>query len=203
MARRSRQAASGEELRDDYMDEGLIGGQIRELRKVKNLTLQQVADRSGISVGYLSQIERNQSRLPIGVLKRISDVLGVHINWFFHASLVEPESERGIIVRAQNRRRLSFTGLGIIEELLSPDLKGPLELILSTIEPGADSGEYNHDGVEAGLVIEGRLDLWVGGTYFQLETGDSFTFRSTEIHRCANSGGVPAKVVWVITPPHY
>ncbi|MGR6432927.1 helix-turn-helix domain-containing protein [Rhizobium sp. PAMB 3182] len=187
---------------EDIVREAEIGGQIRELRKVKGFTLQQVADAAEISVGYLSQIERNQTKLPIGVLKKISGTLGVHMNWFFHADDV-PSMERDIVVRAHNRRRFVFTGIGIEEELLSPNLGGPLELLMSTIEPGSDSGDYSHDGVEAGLVISGRLDLWVSGVFFQLEEGDSFSFKSTETHRCANSGDKPTKVVWVITPPHY
>jgi transcriptional regulator with XRE-family HTH domain len=183
--------------------EAEIGGQIRELRRIKGLTLQRVAEEAGISIGYLSQIERNQSKLPIGILKRISDVLGVHMNWFFQANGDAQPEERGLVVRRHHRRRLTFTGLGIVEELLSPNLSGPLELLLSTIEPGADSGDYSHDGVEAGLVLAGTLDLWVDGRFFRLGEGDSFSFRSTQIHRCANPGKVPAKIVWVITPPHY
>ena len=188
---------------DSALDDTVIGSQIRELRKVKGRTLQQVADAAGISVGYLSQIERNQSQLPIGVLKKICDALDVHMNWFFQPSVDVPPEERDTIVRAANRRRLTFTGLGIQEELLSPNLGGPLELLMSTIEPGADSGDYSHDGAEAGLVISGKLDLWIGDNYFALNAGDSFSFKSTETHRCANSGTEPAKVVWVITPPHY
>lgn len=183
--------------------EAAVGGQIRELRKIKKLTLTQLAQAAGISVGYLSQIERNQSKLPIGILKKLSDVLGVHMNWFFNGNLQAAPDERDVIVRKAHRRRLTFTGLGIAEELLSPNLAGPLELLLSTIEPGADSGEYSHDGNEAGILIAGRLDLWVDGKRFQLEEGDSFSFSSTSQHRCANPGEVPAKVVWVITPPHY
>jgi transcriptional regulator with XRE-family HTH domain len=180
-----------------------IGGQIRELRKIKGFTLQHVASEAGISVGYLSQIERNQSKLPIGVLKKISDVLGVHMNWFFQVDTGSSPEERGIIVRKGNRRRLTFTGLGITEELLSPNLSGPLEVLLSTIEPGADSRDYNHDGVEAGFVLSGTLDLWIAGQFFRLEEGDSFSFKSTDVHRCANPAKTPTKVVWVITPPHY
>ncbi len=187
---------------EEAVPEAEIGSQIRELRKVKGLTLQQVADAAEISVGYLSQIERNQTKLPIGVLKKISGTLGVHMNWFFHADDI-PSQERDVVVRSHKRRRFTFTGIGIEEELLSPNLGGPLEMLMSTIEPGADSGDYSHDGVEAGLVVSGRLDLWVSGTFFQLEEGDSFSFKSTEIHRCANSGDKPTKVVWVITPPHY
>jgi transcriptional regulator with XRE-family HTH domain len=180
-----------------------IGGQIRDLRKIKGYTLQHVAEAAGISVGYLSQIERNHSKLPIGVLKRISDVLGVHMNWFFQVDASSSPEEREIVVRKGSRRRLTFTGLGICDELLSPNLSGPLEMLLSTIEPGADSGEYSHNGAEAGLVLSGTLDLWVSGQFFRLEEGDSFSFKSTEVHRCANPSKVPTKVVWIITPPHY
>lgn len=180
-----------------------IGSQIRELRKIKGYTLQYVADAAGVSVGYLSQIERERSKLPIGVLKRISDVLGVHMNWFFQVRNSGPPEERDVVVRKQYRRTLTFTGLGIIEELLSPNLSGPLEVLLSTIEPGADSGDYSHDGVEAGLVLSGTLDLWVAGRFFRLQEGDSFSFKSTDVHRCANPSDEPTRVVWIITPPHY
>jgi len=127
----------------------------------------------------------------------------VHMNWFFHSGNEGPDDERDVIVRAANRRNLTFTGLGITEELLSPNLSGPLELLISTIHPGADSEFYTHDGAEAGMVISGSLHLWVGERQFLLEPGDSFAFSSTEAHRCANHGTQPVKVLWVITPPHY
>src|SRR5215471_11848273 len=165
-----------------------IGEQIRELRRVKRLTLQQMADAIGVSISYMSQIERNRAKLPIGTLRSICDVLGVHITWFFPADGSSPTQERRFIVRAKHRRRMSFTGLGINEELLSPNLSGPLELLMSTIEPGADSEEYTHDGSEAGVVVAGTLELWINGQYFVLEEGDSFSFNSTQPHRCRNPG---------------
>ena len=180
-----------------------IGRQIRELRKMKGLTLTDMAQRLGVSIGYLSQIERDCSRLQIGTLKAISDVLGVHINWFFQAQPERPPEEVEYIVRAESRRRMTFTGLGIREELASPNLAGPLELLLSTIEPGADSGEYSHEGAEAGFVLSGRLTLWIDGRSFDLREGDSFSFPSTLIHRCLNPGSVVTRVLWVITPPSY
>jgi len=183
--------------------EAAIGEQLRELRLAKNLTLKEVSEQAGISVGYLSQLERNHSRLPIGVLKRISDALGVHMNWFFQQTEEGNPAERDTVVRAGHRRRMSFTGLGITEELLSPNLSGPLELLISTIEPGADSEDYSHDGAEAGLVLTGTLELWVSGRHFVLNEGDSFAFKSTEVHRCANLTQQATRVLWVITPPHY
>jgi transcriptional regulator with XRE-family HTH domain len=187
----------------DFDPNAEIGDEIRGLRKAQGLTLQQLASSAGISVGYLSEIERNLTRLPIGALKSICDVLGIHMNWFFRAGKLGPAGERDIVVRAANRPRLSFTGLGITEELLSPNLTGQLELLISTIAPGADSGNYSHDGSEAGLVLEGTLDLWIDGVHLVVETGDSFAFASTQRHRCANRGATPTRVLWVITPPHY
>ncbi len=188
---------------DAYDEETFIGGRVRELRKAQGRTLADVAAGVGISVSYLSQIERDVSRLPIAVLKRIADELGVHMNWFFRTGVQGPADERDVIVRASNRRNLTFTGLGISEELLSPNLAGPLELLISTIDPGADSELYSHDGAEAGLVMQGTMQLWVGDRHFELAVGDSFAFPSTEQHRCANHGNTPVKVLWVITPPHY
>lgn len=197
-------ATDGQDATAQGLDpEAAIGEQLRELRQIRNMTLKEVAELAGISVGYLSQLERNQSRLPIGVLKKISDALGVHMNWFFQQPQGGSAAERDVVVRAGQRRRMSFTGLGITEELLSPNLSGPLELLISTIEPGADSENYSHDGAEAGLVMSGTLDLWVSDRHFRLEEGDSFSFRSAEVHRCANPGQTPTKVLWVITPPHY
>lgn len=199
-----RRSAAAETIEADRApDELMIGEQIRELRRIKGLTLQQVAVGIGVSTGYLSQIERNLSKLPIGTLKRIADLLGVHMNWFFQPGVLGPPEERDVVVRASRRRKMSFTGTGITEELLSPNLNGPLEMLLSTIEPGSDSDFYHHDGVEAGYVLAGVLDLWIGERTFRLDAGDSFSFKSTLPHRCANPGAVTTRVVWVITPPHY
>ena len=187
----------------DYDASAAIGEEIRGLRKAQGLTLKHVASAAGISVGYLSEIERNLTRVPIGVLKSLCDVFGIHMNWFFRAGKLGPTDERDIVVRAGNRPRLSFPGLGITEELLSPNLTGQLELLISTITPGADSDNYSHDGSEAGLVLEGTLDLWIDGVHLTLESGDSFAFSSTQQHRCANVGKKPVRVLWVITPPHY
>ncbi|MEC5383983.1 XRE family transcriptional regulator [Aurantimonas sp. C2-6-R+9] len=188
---------------DQYDSDIAIGRQIRELRKIRGLTLQEVAREADISVSYLSQIERNRSKLPIGVLKRISDILGVQMSWFFQDTNPGSPEGRDFIVRRGHRRKLSFTNIGISEELLSPNLSGPLEVLLSTLEPGSDSGDYSHDGAEAGLVISGTLDLWIKGRHYRLEEGDSFSFRSTDVHRCANSGSLTTQVVWIITPPKY
>jgi hypothetical protein len=100
----------------------------------------------------------------------ISRALGVPMNWFFQNSGEAASGERDVVVRKSSRRSMQFTNLGIREDLLSPNLRGPLELLLSIIEPSASSGEepYSHSGHEAGLVIQGTLELWVGERCFRL-----------------------------------
>jgi quercetin dioxygenase-like cupin family protein len=126
------------------------------------------------------------------------------MNFFFSPALTAPGEEADVVVRASERRQLSFPGRGIREDLLSPNLAGPIEMLLSTIEPGADCGEaYSHDGDEAGFLLSGTLDLWVGERHFTLHAGDSFSFPSTMPHRYRNDGSIPAQIIWVITPPFY
>jgi transcriptional regulator with XRE-family HTH domain len=190
---------------DDLARAGDIGDQIRQLRKAKGLTLQDLAERIGMSIGYVSQLERNRSTLTVAALMRISEALGVPINWFFQGNGSAAPEERDVIVRAGNRRHMSYPGLGITDELMSPDLNGPLEMLFCRLDPGAGSGEeaYSHVGAEAGYLLSGALELWIGERCFHLEKGDSFSFKSSEKHRYRNPGTVPTEIVWVVTPPSY
>jgi len=181
-----------------------VGGKIRELRKAREVTLAKLASQTGLSVGYLSQVERNLSSPSIKALHDISRALGVSISWFFESAGPELAEERGIIVRAHRRRKLTFSS-GIIDELLSPSLSGDLELLYSHFTPGSSSGDqpYTHRGEEAGVVIAGELELWLDDRHFRLNAGDSFGFPSTTPHRYRNPGRQEAVVIWAITPPSY
>ncbi len=182
-----------------------VGGQIRDLRKAKGVTIAGLAGRIGRSVGYVSQIERDLSELTIPDLKRIAEALEVRISWFFHGSAAIPPEERDYIVRRGNRRRLDLSGIGVAEELLSPGLGGATELILTRFAPGTTSGEefVTRGAEESGLLLQGRLELEIGGRQFLLEEGDSFCFQPGEPHRARNPGEVETIVVWVIAPPVY
>jgi transcriptional regulator with XRE-family HTH domain len=181
----------------------LIGREIRGLRKARKMTLQQLGAACGLSVGYLSLLERDCSTPSINALHGISRALGVTISWFFDAGRAPPQ-ERDYVVRRANRRRLDYA-LGIGDELLSPSLTGSLELLSCRFAPGASSGPvpYSHDGEEAGVVVRGRLALCIGEEEFELQTGDSFGFPSHLPHSYRNPGPEEAEVIWAITPPSY
>ena len=183
----------------------LVGGQIRDLRKAKGLTIAELAESIDRSVGFVSQIERNLSELSIPDLKRIAEALEVQISWFFQSSVAVPAEERGRIVRKENRRRLSLSGIGVVEELLSPSLGGATELVLTRVPPRSTTGAefVTRKAEESGLVLQGQMELWVGARHFLLEEGDSFCIQPEESHRIHNPGDVESIVVWVITPPVY
>ena len=193
-----------EQLLEDGKVDDQLGVQVRELRLAKGETLQTLAEKTGLSLGYLSQSERGRSKLTVANLMRIARALDVNINWFFQNPGDADSEESGIIVRAKNRRKIRISAAGLTEELMSPSLGGPLELIMSVLEPGADSGEaYSHKADEAGVVVAGELELWVGELHFNLGLGDSFAFSGTIPHRWRNPGNGTTQVVWAITPPSY
>ncbi|KKK58952.1 hypothetical protein LCGC14_3039240, partial [marine sediment metagenome] len=167
----------------------IIGTRMRELRKAKGLTLKQLGTETNLSVGYLSQLERQDADPSVRALNVIGEALGVGINWFFPDPDEQFKPESSIVVRSNKRRSLKFDS-GVRDELLSPSLSGQLEMILTTFEPGSGSGEelYSHKGVQGGYVTLGQLELTVEDQVFQLEPGDSFQFESTRPHRYRNVG---------------
>lgn len=181
----------------------IVGARVRDLRKAKGMTLQQLAGRTGLSVGYLSQLERERAVPSIRALSTIARSLGVNISWFFPDPELAADPEASIVVRAARRPALKFES-GIRDELLCPTLSGKLEMLLCTFEPGASSGElYAHDGEEAGYVSEGQLELRVDDEVYLLNTGDSFHFDCNRPHGYRNPSDQRTVVIWSVTPPHY
>lgn len=179
-----------------------IGSEIRQLRKAKGLTLHDLAAAIGRSIGYVSQVERGLSVPSIDDLRRLAAVLDVPLGWFFVHENV-PEEERGLVVRRANRRSLGSAEGGLTEELLSPDLGGTFEVVLSSFEPGAGpSTPQQRATEELGYLVSGRLRLWIGERCFDLVAGDSFRLQGQPF-RWYNPGTEKAVVVWVIAPPIY
>lgn len=181
-----------------------VGEEIRNLRRARDTTLAALSEHTGLSQGYLSQIERGISRPSIKALHAISRALGVTISWFFRSAQDGEEHLRDYVVRADKRRSLRFAS-GITDELLSPNLSRQIELLRCTFQPGSQSGteSYTHRGEEAGYVIAGTLVLWLDGEEIALGEGDSFAFPSDLPHRYSNPADTVAVVIWAITPPSY
>lgn len=181
-----------------------VGQEIRSLRKAHDTTIAQLSAATGLSKGYLSQIERGISSPSVKALHSISRALGVTISWFFPPETEEDEGLRDTVVRAYARRSLSFES-GITDELLSPNLDRTIELLRCIFPAKSESGTepYNHRGEEAGIVVSGQLDLWLDEQHIRLNEGDSFAFSSDRAHRYANPTNSDTVVIWAISPPTY
>jgi len=192
--------ASGQ---DEATDQHAVGDSIRTLRKLKQKTLKQVAAETGLSIGYLSQVERNQSSPSIKALHAISRALDVNITWFFGTEGGDSR-QQDYIVRRDQRKELRFES-GITDFLLSQRSTSELELLWCRFEPGSSSGDepYSHTGEEAGVVVSGEFAIMIDDRWHILGPGDSFSFPSNLPHKYMNSGRRVTEVVWAITPPSY
>lgn len=180
----------------------LLARDIRALRRSRMLTLSELAGQIGRSVGWMSQVERGISQPSIADLRLLGEAFGVPISLFF-AHEAASETERGKIVRAGMRRRLGSSESGLTEELLSPDLGGPFEMVRSIFAPGAAMQHpQTRNTEEAGYVVSGLLDLQIDGVWYHLGEGDSFRFRGLP-YRWRNRSNAPAVVIWVVAPPVY
>ncbi len=181
---------------------GSLGADLRALRKTRGVTLSDLAQRLGRSVGWLSQVERDKSEASIGDLRAIAAALDVPISLLFGQS-PGPAREAGFVVRKSARRQIGTGEGGLIEELLSPDLTDDFEMVHSTFAPHSRAGEIiKRPTQEVGFLISGRLDLMIGKEVFTIHPGDSFRIRG-EAHEWINPYEEPAIAIWVIAPPVY
>jgi transcriptional regulator with XRE-family HTH domain len=183
------------------VDDVLIGRSLRDARRRQGMTLRTVADRAGVTESFLSQVERDIASPSIATLRRIAIALGTSIG-----SLLDSAGPHGQLVRHAERKIVSYPGLGARDAFLTDGLNARLQVIESTIEPGGGTGPeaYAHDSDEECLIVlEGRLDLWVGEETYRLEVGDAIRYPSRVAHRNQNPGPGPARVLFVLTPPSF
>jgi len=176
---------------------GAIGAHLRQLRARRKLSLAQVAKAIGISVGFLSALERSQMSGSVGTLRKLARFYKTNILDFFDA---DGTSARR--VRPAERKVLE-AGEGVRMELLAWG-NTVMEPHLFRIAPEAGSGDpYTHEGEEFIYVLRGDLEITLNGDEYRLQPGDSFYFESATPHRWKNPGRKETWVLWVNTPPTF
>lgn len=186
-----------------------IGQRIKKRRIELGLRGIDLAEKSGLSPGFISQIERNLVNPSVSTLKRIGNALNVPIGVFFEEPSSKEEtnefSEKKSPVVHENKRKMLSPNNGVIFYLLNPDMSGDIEFILDVFEPGATTGEelYSHPGEECGLILEGELEVQLEDKKYLLKKGDSITFKSTILHRKTNTGKSKSVSIWANTPPWF
>jgi transcriptional regulator with XRE-family HTH domain len=178
-----------------------LGIKIKSLRRQKEMTLSQLSILCKCSPSLLSQIERGTVNPSFSTLKAIGDALGTTV-----AHLVAEISPTGhspsSLMRPKERKSLTTEG-GVRFQLLTRNLSVPFEFILNQWPPGTSTGKksYAHEGEEAGLLLEGELEVEVEGKVSLMKAGDTITLRSSAIHRISNPGKKRALAVWVNSVP--
>ena len=177
-----------------------VGKTLRELRRSRRITIQQLAKGLNRSTGYVSQLERGISQPTLKDLYAACTIFGVPMSWFVDLNQTSGEDlrEKGFIVRSGQRRFMLHEGART--ELLSPELDPKLEFMISTFEPGLETEAKNvpTTGAEYGLLLKGQLELWIDEEKFVLSEGDSYRFSRSSTYRSRNpSATVPAVIVWV------
>lgn len=172
-----------------------LGSRLRERRKELRLTLKEVADKAGLSVGFISQIERDITTPSLSSLVSVARVLGYHVSDF----LAQPKVTAPMTRHAE-RPHYAIGGSSLTYERLSTTFPGNvLRSVLIHEPPGHRSEPISHEGEEIFFIVEGAITVEVDGERVELETGDSIHFPSTRVHSTWNHTDRPATILHTCT----
>jgi DNA-binding transcriptional MerR regulator/quercetin dioxygenase-like cupin family protein len=172
-----------------------IGRRLSRLRQKHGHTLAEVGKKTGVSVGFLSSLERGYSKPSIATLQKLAKFYDTNVLSFF----ADKNYARKLVKK--NDRKVLVPNPGVQMELLAFGNR-VMEPHLFRIAPGADSGgSYSHEGEEFVHVLEGKLELWIDEVeHYVLQSGDSLYFDSAEAHRWQSLSDKETVVLWVNTP---
>lgn len=170
------------------------GPRLRTFRLARGLTLAEIAERSDLTKGFLSLLERGHSRVSVPTLLRICDAIGISIGALF-------EYPAETVVRGGSH--LQMGGVDISEYLLTPRDEKLIQVMRTVLRPGGGSdGPYRLEATTIfAIVLRGRLDLTVDSIPRPLEAGESTTFSARLLHEWSNPCNSETEVIWVIAPP--
>ncbi|MFQ5867982.1 MAG: cupin domain-containing protein [bacterium] len=186
-----------------------LGEKIRGRRMELGLKGLDLAEKSGLSPGFISQIERDLVNPSVSTLKKIGDALNIPIGALFEEATSEEEKKEFSVSKSpvvhENQRKILSPNKGVTFYLLNPDMSGDIEFILDIFEPGTTTGEelYSHPGEECGLILKGELEIQLEDKKYLLKKGDSITFKSTILHKKTNTGKTRSISIWANTPPWF
>ena len=174
-----------------------FGGRIRDLRRKAELTLQALADQAGISVGFLSQVERGKATPSLGTLASLAAALGVDVDVF-----IATPKPADSVTRQGERPQFALADSSLRYERLSTVLPGgTLSSLVVHIPEGYASEVTAHVGEELIVVLDGTVRQTLGAATFILHPGDSLHFMGDTPHSFANVGDGPVRLLWTGTSP--
>jgi transcriptional regulator with XRE-family HTH domain len=175
----------------------VVGDRIRRRRLDRGLTLRALAERIGMTAGYLSRVENQRVTPSLDALQAIATALGVPMFWFLDSLREEP------VVRADARRSLAFPDSHLIYELLTPEWDSQMMAVLIRLAPGARrvTPPLAQSNEQWMFVLEGRLSINVDGIVYTLDTHDSIAYHGNLLREFACSGEADVAVICTVIPP--
>lgn len=181
--------------------DALVARRLRVIRKSKGLSQRELARRTGVGSGTISQIESMATQPSVSVLKKILDGIPMDLATFFSFELA---TEQSPVFRRDEHVDIGAPGVKYL--LVAAQRPGrALQMLHEFYEPGKDSGRrtLSHAGEECGVVVAGTLELTVDDEVFTLRAGDAYYFASSTPHRFRNTGPSVCEVVSACTPPTF
>lgn len=174
-----------------------LGRKIRDLRLRQGLTVQQLGEATGLSKGFVSQVENSRTSPSLSTLQDLARALKTSV-----AYLVAEDDQQPHVVRALERPRIQKHGAVSWVEVLSAQPRRALELIMLDLPAGERAGDHrhHHHGEEVLLCAEGSVRLYCGEHVLELEAGDSCHYDGRVPHAIENAGGVPARALLATAP---
>ena len=173
-----------------------IGSKLKELRQLNNLTLEELASRSELTKGFLSQVERNLTSPSISTLEDILEALGTSLSSFF-----AEQKEEQIVFQTQDffvDEREDHT----VEWIVPNAQKNDMEPILLTLPQGGKSQKMNaHSGQEFGYVLQGEVQMTLADKTYTIKEKETFYLDGKQCHYLENKQKKEAKVLWITNPP--
>lgn len=174
-----------------------LGRKIRDLRLRRGLTVQQLAEATGLSKGFVSQVENGRTSPSLATLQDLARSLETSV-----AYLVVEEDQVPYVVRRSQRPNMSVNGNGSRVEVISAQPRRNLELLQADLPPGVAMSDkrHFHHGEEVILCVEGRVTLTCGDHVVLLDAGDSCHFDGRVPHLIENAGDTNARIFIALTP---
>ena len=181
----------------------IVGINVKNLRKEKDLSLRGLASKVGVSASLISQLETGKVAPSLETLKKIATALDSTVSALVGENIVQTNNP---FLRKADRKSLNSLKEGVQMFLLtSKDYNKQMEPLLFKLEPNASSGKdmYKHFGQEFVLIIKGTLEVMLNNVNYILRKGDSLYFNSSTPHQFKNIDRGITEAVWVVTPPTF
>ena len=177
-----------------------IGQKIKDLRCQYGLTQEELAARTELSKGFISQIEHDTTSPSIATLVDILQCLGTNLEEFFAGTA----QEQVVFREEEYFEKVDRELKNKIEWMIPNAQKNDMEPIRLTLEPGGSTYPDNpHEGEEFGYVLSGRIRIHIGSSSFLARKGEAFYFKPDKTHFIETEGKTGAQIIWISTPPSF